>query len=114
MARIWGKENNAFKPFATLTRTPSTPRLFARDFARFAQTALRAGRRFNLALCFIGNTSDNCPRKVDKNLLYFSGDKNETKEFINRVENELDLMLPDDLKWLLVTRDMETAKSFQI
>ena len=51
---------------------------------------------------------------VDKNLLYFSGDKNETKEFINRVENELDLMLPDDMKWLLVTRGKETAKSFQI
>lgn len=43
--RAAASSNNAFKPFATLTRTPSTPHLIARGFAMFAQTALRAGNR---------------------------------------------------------------------
>lgn len=34
----------SIKPFASLTRTPSTPRPFAHGFAMTAQTALRAGR----------------------------------------------------------------------
>jgi hypothetical protein len=33
------------KSFATLTRTPSTVRLFAHGFAIFAQTPLRTSRR---------------------------------------------------------------------
>jgi hypothetical protein len=37
--------DNAFKPFAALTRTPSTPRLFAHGFAIVAQAALRTKRR---------------------------------------------------------------------
>ena len=37
--------NKSFKPFAALTRTPSTPRLIACGFAVVTQTALRAGRR---------------------------------------------------------------------
>ena len=42
-----GPSINAFKPFVALllTRTPSTPRLFAHGYAIVAQTALRTGRR---------------------------------------------------------------------
>ncbi len=39
------RANKSFKPFATLTRTPSTPRRVAHGFAIIAQTALRTGRR---------------------------------------------------------------------
>lgn len=37
--------NKAVKPFAALTRTSRTPRLFAHGFGMIAQTALRTGRR---------------------------------------------------------------------
>ncbi len=37
--------NKSFKPFAALTRTPSTLRRVALGFAIIAQTALRTGRR---------------------------------------------------------------------
>lgn len=36
--------NNKFKPFASLTRTPSTPHLFAYAFGIFTQTALHTSR----------------------------------------------------------------------
>ena len=41
------KASKSVKPFVALllTRTPSTPRLFAHGFAMFTQTALHTGRR---------------------------------------------------------------------
>ena len=37
--------NKAVKPFAVLTRTSGTPRLFAHGYAMIAQTPLRTSRR---------------------------------------------------------------------
>jgi hypothetical protein len=42
--------NNAFKSFATLSRTPSTPRLVAHDEAIVPQTVLGTGRRLTPAM----------------------------------------------------------------
>ena len=40
---------------------------------------------------------------VQRSPRYFSGDKKVTEELVTRVEDELGLTLPDELKWLLVT-----------